>query len=78
MTNKKNNKKGYNRLNFLLKVKAVSEVYLQYKEHGVSNEFVFENYIQKQFFISRTTFFSYLTIPYKKELEELQKKLANN
>jgi hypothetical protein len=65
---------GYNRRNFLLRVKDVNEVYLEYHNHGVPAEYIFRNYINERFRIGRTTFFEYLTIPYKRELELLDRK----
>ena len=67
-------KGGYNRRNFLLKVKKVNEIYLEHSKRGVFVEYIFRNYIKNQFFISRTTFYEYLSIPYLKELEELDVK----
>ncbi len=64
-------KGGYNRRNYLLRVKAVNEVYLEHHSKGIPAERIFKDYIQKQFFIGRTRFFEYLTIPYKQELKKL-------
>lgn len=69
-------KGGYNRYNFLLKVKAVNEIYLEYSKKGVSSGYIYKTYIQHQFFISRATFYAYLQIPYKKEIEREKAALA--
>jgi len=71
-------KGGYNRKNFLLRVERVNEVYLEYARRGVFVEHIYRNHIKDQFLISRTTFFAYLSIPYKKELEEIERKENRN
>lgn len=64
---------GYNRYNFLLKVQAVCEIYKQYKKEGVTTGFIYNQYIKDVYFVSRTTFFAYLNINYKKELADIEK-----
>lgn len=59
----------YNKNNYLNRVKAVNEIYKQYTAKGYSNEWIFKNLIKDKFFISRSTFYTYLSIPYKRELE---------
>lgn len=54
----------YNRV-FLAKVKQVNEIYVEYSKRGVPPENIYRLYIRDQFYISRRTFFRYLTIPYK-------------
>ena len=71
-------KGGYNRKNFLLRVERVNEVYLEHARRGVFVEHIYRNHIKDQFLISRSTFFTYLSIPYKKELEELEEKENRN
>ena len=61
----------YNRRNFLERVRKVNEIYLQYKSKGEQNEYIYQNYIREQFNISRATFYTYLTIPYKAEQKKL-------
>jgi len=61
----------FNRKNLLDKIRKVNEVYLKYKSKGEQNEFIYQNYIREQFNISRSTFYAYLTVPYKRELNEL-------
>ena len=67
-------KGGYNRRNFLLRVQRVNEVYLFHSKRGVFVEHIFRNYVRDEFLISRSTFYQYLSIPYKRELEELDRK----
>ena len=59
-----------NRRNFLLRVREVNEVYLLYSKRGVFTEKIYRLYVRDRFYISRATFFRYLTIPYKKELAD--------
>lgn len=63
---------AYNRFNFLQRVKEVNEIYLEYSSKGVFNEYIYINYIKDRFHISRTTFYNYLSIPYGKELKQIQ------
>jgi len=55
--------------NFLKKVKEVNEIYLEHSRRGASPGYIYRCYIRDQFYISRRTFFRYLTIPYKRMLE---------
>jgi len=64
-------KDGYNRKNYLLRVEQVNKVFLQHSKRGLFTDHIYRDYIRDQFFISRSTFYNYLGIPYKKELEEL-------
>lgn len=59
----------YNKKYYLNRVRAVNEIYKKYNAKGYNNEWIFKNLIKDRFFISRSTFYLYLTIPYKKELE---------
>ena len=62
----------YNKINYLQKVAAVNEIFIKYAAKGLSNEYIYNNYIKNVFFISRTTFYNYLSIPYKKELKQIE------
>ena len=62
----------YNKINYLQKVAAVNETFIKYTAKGLSNEYIYNNYIKSVFFISRTTFYNYLSIPYKKELKQIE------
>lgn len=62
----------YNKINYLQKVVAVNEIFIKYAAKGLSNEYIYNNYIKSVFFISRTTFYNYLSIPYKKELKQIE------
>ena len=63
---------SYNRYNYLLRVKQVNEVYREHSCRGIFTEHIYRNYIRPRFYISRQTFYSYLTIPYARELAKFQ------
>lgn len=67
-------KGGYNRYNFLLKVRKVCETYNEHARKGVATGYIYDNYIKNQFFISRATFYNYLSTPYKAEIEKFENK----
>lgn len=62
---------GYTKKYFLQRVREVNEVYLEHNRRGVSNEYIYENYIKHRFHISRSTFYDYLTIPYVDEMRKM-------
>ncbi|MGQ1889146.1 hypothetical protein ACT29H_01760 [Thermophagus sp. OGC60D27] len=68
---------AYTRKNFLKKVLRVQEVYLRFKEQGITNEEIYKRYIAPHFFISRSTFYEYLAIPATKELKEICNESVN-
>ncbi len=55
-------------------IKEVNEVFLEYFKKGMFTENIFRNYIRDRFHISRSTFFEYLSTPYKSQLKELDEK----
>lgn len=65
---------AYTKKHFLKRVKSVNEIYKQYHKEGVTNEFIYRNYIEDQFCISIATFYNYLAIPYEKLLKEIETK----
>lgn len=68
-------KSSCRRKNYLLRVKEVNEIYMKHYKRGIFVEHIYRDYIRNQFYISRSTFYSYLSVPYKKELEELMTEL---
>ncbi len=56
---------GTKNRHYLERVKCVNEIYIEFHKKGYSNEFIYKNHIEKRFYISRSTFYNYLTIPYK-------------
>ena len=62
---------AFNKRNFLIKVLTIQEITMQHQNKGVTKTWIYENIIQKNYFISRVTFFNYLNINARKELREL-------
>lgn len=67
--------KGYNRRNFLLRVKDIQDIYLHHHERGCTDKFIYQNHIYPTYKIGRTTFYNYLATPAVKELKELEEKM---
>jgi len=65
-------KYGIQQGKFLMRVKRVNEIYIKQREKGYSNEFIFKEYIRDQFYISRSTFYNYLAVPYQAELKRMK------
>ena len=65
---------AYSRKNYLLKVKAVCELYEQMRKPDVPMARTYRNVIYPCFYISICTFHRYLNTNYKKELRELAEK----
>lgn len=61
--------------NMLLRVQAVQELYKEHQANGATNEWIFNNVVYPRFFISRTTFYKYLSIPATRELKRLENEL---
>lgn len=62
---------AYNRRNFLIKVCKIQDITLEHTKRGVTQQWVFDNLIKEQFFISISTFYSYLSMNAKRELSKL-------
>ena len=69
---------AYTRRYLLKRIKDVCEIYLREAKRGVNNEYIYNNYIRDRFHISRSTFYEYLTVPYEKQLKELDAKEAQD
>lgn len=67
--------KGYNRRNFLLRVKDIQDIYLQHHVRGCTDKFIYQNHIYPTYKIGRTTFYNYLATPAVKELKELEERM---
>ncbi|TXI13489.1 MAG: hypothetical protein E6Q66_09875 [Pedobacter sp.] len=65
---------AYSRKNYLLKVKAVCELYDQMRNPDVPMARTYRRVIYPSFYISICTFYRYLNVNYKKELRELAEK----
>jgi hypothetical protein len=55
---------------FLYRVKRVNEIYIEYHGQGYSNIYIYKNHIREEFGISLCTFYSYLSINYKRLMKE--------
>ena len=63
---------AYSRKYFLQRVRKVNEVYKKWSKIGLSNEKIYKDHIKNQFDISRSTFYSFLTIPYEREIKKIE------
>lgn len=62
---------AYNNKNTLLKICKVQDLVLEHKKHGVSQRYVYENYVRDTYFISYSTFNRWLSLPAKQALRQL-------
>jgi hypothetical protein len=62
---------AYNKKNTLRRMVEVQNITLEYTSKGSTQEWVYENVIHPRFFISRSTYYSYLGMPAKAELRKL-------
>lgn len=70
---------AYNKKNLLVKIIEIQDIVLrERKRGGISQVYIFETLIKKQYYISYSTFNNYLARNAKKELESLNKKEASN
>lgn len=65
---------AYNRRLLLEKVCEIQRITLEHTKRGVTQKYVYENYVKDQFFISRSTYYNYLEMPAKRELTLLKQK----
>jgi len=65
---------AYNRLNHLQKVIAIQNIWQEYGRYGkgYSDVWVYRNKIKDVYYISMRTFYSYLEIPAKKQIKEIE------
>lgn len=57
-------------IHWLRKVVEIQEITMREKRRGMSQQWIYENIIRDQFFISYPTYNRYLTRPAKRELKE--------
>ena len=62
---------AFSRKNMLLRVKEVNELYVEKSKIGLSTEFIYRTFIAPRFYISRSTLYEYLAIPYERQLKEI-------
>ena len=65
--------KGFNKINKLKRVIQVQEEYLKYANSGHTTQYIYRTYIYPKFLIGIATFYNYLAIPAKRDLEKLMK-----
>lgn len=58
--------------NYLLRAKAIQDLYNEHKKEGVTTMHVFRTYIRPRFFISISAFYNYLSVPATRELKKLE------
>ena len=61
---------AYNR-RYLEKIMSVQKIWTDYRAKGSTTEWIYNNLIEPHYYISRSTFYGYLTVPAKKMLKEL-------
>ncbi len=64
---------AYNRRNILKRIVDIQNTVLEHTCKGVSQEWVFNNIIAPNYHISRSTFYSYLSVNAKMELRKIEK-----
>lgn len=62
----------YHNRNFYKKVEAMQTEYLSHHNSGRTEMYIYRTYIAPKFFISRSTFYNWLSINPSKELEKLK------
>jgi hypothetical protein len=67
---------SYSRINYLKKVKMVCELYEQTKVEDVPASVTFRKHIEPRHPMHLITFYKFLGINYKRELEQLYQKRA--
>lgn len=63
----------YKKRNQLEKILEIQRITLKYTQQGITQRYIYENYIYPTFRISRSTFYSYLSVPASRELKRLKK-----
>jgi len=61
---------AYNR-RYLDKIMSVQKIWVDYKAKGVTTEWIFLNLIEPNYYISRSTFYGYLTVPAARLVKEM-------
>jgi hypothetical protein len=64
---------SYNQRNKLFRIQDVKNKFNEVYTPGMVVEWVYINHIKKQFRISRATFYEFMKVDVKKELEKLEK-----
>jgi len=62
---------AYNRRNILQRIIDIQNLTLEHTHKGVTQEYVYNNIIYPLYKISRSTYYSYLGTPAKRELKDM-------
>jgi hypothetical protein len=60
------------RKNLLIRILKVQNTYCYWQGVGLSNEAIYRTHILPVYMICRKTFYSYLTVPARKQLKEME------
>jgi len=60
----------YNNINLLRRIVEIQDITLEHKAHGATQEWIYKNIIYPRYYISRPTYYRYLSINAKKLLKE--------
>lgn len=63
---------AYNKKNKLKRIIDIQNITLKYQAQGVTNEYIFNNYIKPIYHISRDCFYEYLRTNAKRDLKLLE------
>ncbi len=63
---------AYNRKNILKRIVDIQNIVLDHTSKGVSQEWIFTNMVAPSYHISRSTFYSYLSVNAKLELKKIE------
>lgn len=69
---------AYNKKNHFLRVLEVQETFLLYKKEGVTTRHVYHTFIWPKYKISMSTFYNYMGINARKEVNKQQNDLFSN
>lgn len=68
---------GYNRRNKLERICEIQRITLEHTKRGATQKWVYDNIIYPRFLISIATFYNYLGIPARRELNQLKEAEAD-
>jgi hypothetical protein len=60
----------YNNINLLRRIIEIQDITLEHKARGATQEWIYKNIIYPRYFISRPTYYRYLSINAKKMLKD--------
>ena len=63
---------AYSRKNLLQRIIDIQDITLEHTAKGVTQEYVFKNIVFPTYRISKRTYYTYLAIPAKKELKDIE------